>query len=771
MKKFLLRTLLVVAALTLLFGGWIVVDRQLNPATFEEPGELAAAAIPSTRKEDFARRQAEARRKLGVADDRQILFGDLHVHTTFSIDAFTWSLPSMNGVGMHPPADACDYARFCSQLDFWSTNDHSEGLTPRHWEMLRNMVQQCNAVSGDPADPDLVTFLGWEWTQMGNTPETHFGHRVVVLRDQEHARTPTRPIMSGGLAVAAMRKDSIPPLQKLAAPYFIKPFDGLNRQMLKNLYYKQDYLREQELCANDRPSPDLPTNCMEYADTPGDLQRKLREWGFPALVIPHGTTWGYYTPPGSRWDKQLSRNQHDPGLQTLIEVYSGHGNSEEYRDWRAGSTSEDGAQACPAPTDDYLPCCHRAGEIIESRCENPGSDQCRDRVETAKRNYLIAGRGGRLTVPDTAPEDWLNCGQCTDCFMPAFNYRPGNSVQYIMQLANQQEQDEHGKPLRFRFGFIGSSDNHLAQPGTGQKEFGRHLNTDTSGASNAMIRETFFEAAMPRSDPRESVRLRLEETPFNFLQVNETERQAAFFMTGGLVAVHSAARDRVAIFDSLQRRETYGTSGPRMLLWFDLLQADGSTLPMGSEAVSGRTPRFRVQAMGAYAQKPGCPQDSIDALGEERLQYMCGGECYHPGDRRIPVERIEIVRIRTKLHEGESAGNLIEDPWRVFQCQADGNGCTVEFEDPDFAREGRDALYYARVLQVPTPAVNGRPMECIRKAPNGQCEEVKTCWGDERVPLDDDCLAEVHERAWSSPIFLDHAARSARPASRYHTPP
>ena len=87
----------------------------------------------------------------------------------------------MHGEGAHPPADACDFARHCSALDFYSINDHAEGLTPGMWSEIKDSIRSCNAVAGDAAAPDLVAFLGGEWPQMAPPPAAPYGHQNVVL--------------------------------------------------------------------------------------------------------------------------------------------------------------------------------------------------------------------------------------------------------------------------------------------------------------------------------------------------------------------------------------------------------------------------------------------------------------------------------------------------------------------------------------------------------------------------------------------------------------
>lgn len=718
----------------------------------EGPGEVTKKELPAASVARRAELQQAAVAKLVSGDDKrpskQILFGDLHVHSTFSTDAFLRSLPLLQGEGTHPPADACDFARYCSQLDFWSINDHAEAVTPEHWNETKESIRQCNAVAGDPVNPDVVAFLGWEWTQVGATPQDHYGHKNVILRDTGEDQVPSRPISAlNDRLVGAMRRQP-PLLQQLKIPLL----DFSNRQRYFDFGLYQRELADVPMCPDGINTRELPADCHEKADTPEVLFEKLSQWGFETIVIPHGNTWGLYTPAGSTWDKQLKGAQHDPSMQTLIEVFSGHGNSEEYRDWRAVSYDAAGEMSCPEPRSDYLPCCWQAGEIVRARCGDTPAAECEQRVATARANYLKAGTAGRQTLPGAPVEEWLDCGQCRDCFDPAYNYRPGASAQYATAISNFDEGDD--APRRFRFGFIASSDNHSARPGTGYKEYGRRMMTEATGPRNE---EWFTRVMGPIPTPAAESREYDPDAASGLTQALQSvdfERQASFFLTGGIVALHSDGRDREAIWSALKRREVYGTSGERILLWFDLLNGPDGSFPMGSEVELDAPPRFRARAAGSFKQNPGCPQDSLQALSPERLQYLCRGECYNPGDERNLITRIEVVRIRPQITPNEPVADLIEDPWRIFQCAPDPAGCSVEFSDPEFSRGRRDVAYYVRAIQEPTLAVNAANLRCTRDDADN-CIEVDPCYGDYRTPLDDDCLSLNEERAWSSPIYVN----------------
>jgi hypothetical protein len=353
---------------------------------------------------------------------------------------------------------------------------------------------------------------------------------------------------------------------------------------------------------------------------------------------------------------------------------------------------------------------------------------------------------GHGTVPGARVEEWLDAGQCRDCYLPAFNYRPAGSVQYALALRDTSEPE---RPKRFRFGMLASSDVHSARPGNGYKEFARRRMSDVNLA--ALGPGSFVPPAEPEA---RSVPLAPDASVSP-----EFERFSSFLGLGGLVAVHSAGRDRRAIWQALERREVYGTSGSRILLWFDL-QAEGRSdaVPMGSAVRRKDVPTFTVRAAGAFEQKPGCPADVLGALPGPRLERLCVGECYHPGDRRHRIDRIEVVRIRPRVEATEDVADLIEDPWQVLPCPADSSaGCQVEFSDPSFANAGRDTVYYVRAHQEATPTVNAGNLRC-RHDEQGRCLEVTPCSVTGDTPSEDDCLASAEERAWSSPIFVDFGA-------------
>ena len=217
--------------------------------------------------------------------------------------------------------------------------------------------------------------------------------------------------------------------------------------------------------------------------------------------------------------------------------------------------------------------------------------------------------------------------------------------------------------------------------------------------------------------------------------------------------MHSIARDRNSIWEGLTKKETYGTSGDRILLWFDLIR-ENSIFPMGSTTSQTQNPVFRVKAVGAFEQKPGCPDYSSTNITDEEIERICKNECYNPSDKRKNISRIEVVKITPQKSPEESVDDLIFDVWKSFDCKPSQQGCQFEFTDDEFSKQSRDSIYYVRAIQEASPVVNAGNLRCSYNE-KGECIKVNICYGDARTDKEDDCLSLSEERAWSSPIYVN----------------
>ncbi len=209
------------------------------------------------------------------------------------------------------------------------------------------------------------------------------------------------------------------------------------------------------------------------------------------------------------------------------------------------------------------------------------------------------------------------------------------------------------------------------------------------------------------------------------------------FTPGGLAGVWAEANTREDIFDALQRRETFGTSGSRMRIRFfggNLPEDLGAKedrialayelgVPMGSDLSASDVPRFWVWA----TQDPvRMPLDRIQIVkgwvenGEQRQRVwdvVCSGGRQPDASGKCPRTSASVDLASCESTGSEGAREL-----------------EVTFTDPDFAAE-QAAFYYARVLENPT------------------CRWTTVLANSGDAGLPDDVPAIVQERGWSSPIW------------------
>ena len=210
----------------------------------------------------------------------------------------------------------------------------------------------------------------------------------------------------------------------------------------------------------------------------------------------------------------------------------------------------------------------------------------------------------------------------------------------------------------------------------------------------------------------------------------------------GYAAVWASENTREAIFDAMQRRETYATTGPRMLVRFfggyDFTPADANTrspavigytkgVPMGGDleaAPAGKVPSFLVAALkdpiGANLDRYQGVKGWVDAKGEmqEKVYDVAWSGDRKPGaDGKVP-----------------SVGSTVDVANATWTNTIGAPELIAVWTDPDFDPTQR-AFYYGRVLEIPTPRWTAYDAEYfnVKMAPE--------------VPM------QMQERAYTSPIW------------------
>lgn len=722
-----------------------------NPQDVNQPvGESADGIVNESNQTSDSYPEINRSTDGPPTEQTQVLFGDTHVHSRYSLDAFVMMAIEGDILEGRDVAEACDFADLCADLDFFVSSEHAEFITEDIWGLIKDEVRDCNTRAETLAGrEDFMAFAGWEWTQtgslngvpLGTQETTAWGHKVIFFLSDQDDQLPERTI-------SALQTNMLDEL--LFEDTVLEGFDGswltlaLEQDLPEAVEPFDEYM---SLFSMDTCTDTLTTDCFEYASTPGELFTRLDEMGYPTIVGAHGTVWGFGG--WADWQEQITPDDHWPEFQVFFEIYSKHGSSEVYRQWAPErewrdiftdetcvDTGDDDLceELCvePPPGQNYLPCCWRRVELTYEHevCRRPNSARCQAAILDARMS------GADFEAEDD--DDWLACGECIDCFQPASDYVPVGSIQNGLAING----GTYETPFYQDVGFIASTDSHFAAPGsvTEIKEFAEMVHT-------ASLEEVFASLGGEAGPP--------------------TEQAVNMLYAGGLAAIHLPSDEdptREALFEAVQRQEVYATSGPRMLLWFNLTNPD-EELPMGSIVQAfDEEPEFRVHAVGAYQDTMDCdrrryefPMSGGDY--EAFVENVCRGVCYSP-DRNAPrlnIERIEVVRIQrqTSASDETDVASLIQDPWLTLPCEGDMEGdgeanCYATFTDPEYETSGRDAVYYVRAIQETTLAVNGQPLGCISENSTG-CTETITCDLDDP---EDECLSETNERAWSSPIYL-----------------
>jgi hypothetical protein len=573
--------------------------------------------------------------------ERNAYFGDVHVHTGYSFDAFT------NG-SKTTPQDAYDWAKgkaitgsgvgpdikLVTPLDFYAVADHAEYMG------VFNQMTDPNSQFGQLPIARRVT-----------SPDaaTRMAAFAEVLRDMSAGRSDPQ------LADPAAARSVWAEIVKTADANYVPgkfttfaAFEWTSNPDKRNLHRVVVFRDTAKL-------PDLVISALD-SDQPEALwawMDELRAKGSTLFAIPH------------------NGNASDGRMFELVK--------------------SDGT-----PIDAAYNATRRANEPLYEISQIKGTSE---------------------THPSLSPNDEFAGFEQWDYTLSADSERPthrkGSFARQALLDGMAQEAKGNGNP--FKYGFIGDTDTHNAA--------GSHEEFNYSGKFAI------------ENDPKH----RLDGIPGapagQIQQIRE-------FSSAGLAGVWAEENTREAIFDAMQRKETFGTSGTMIKVRFfggwDFGAADlegpgfvsagyARGVPMGGDLkpANGKAPSFIV--MASKDPKSG----NLD-----RIQIIKGW-LDAKGGQHEKIYDVAWSGERTadpKTGKLPSVGDTVDAAKGDYANSIGAAELATAWTDPDFEPSVR-AFYYARVIEIPTPRWSTRDAARLG------------------IPIPKGLPVSIQERAWTSPIW------------------
>jgi hypothetical protein len=237
----------------------------------------------------------------------------------------------------------------------------------------------------------------------------------------------------------------------------------------------------------------------------------------------------------------------------------------------------------------------------------------------------------------------------------------------------------------YKFGLIGSSDAH-----TGIASFEE---------------DNFFGKTTPNEPSAHRLTATFMNNPKSGVKIMDWEVVAS-----GYAAVWAEENTRASLFDAMERKETYATTGSRLIVRFfggwDFEAADASSrepavigytkgVPMGgdlSNAPAGKAPTFLAAAM----------KDPLSG-NLDRIQIIKGW-LDAKGDVQEKIYDVAWSGDRKTDENGKvpSVGNTVDVENATWTNTIGAPELITVWKDPEFDAKQR-ALYYVRVIEIPTP--------------------------------------------------------------------